>query len=954
MITKFLSFLLTLTFVATIALAEDEKSANGKIAGKVMDKATNETMVGLAVVVDGTTKASPTNIEGRYELTSLEPGTYKIVLKYLGYQTKIIDGVVVKAGQVTNLDVIMEESVTETGTVEIVSTFRKESIGALYSIQKNNISVSDGISSDVIKRSPDKSTADILKRVSGTSVQDNKFVIIRGLSDRYNFAMLNGAPLPSTEADKRAFSFDIIPSNLVDNLLINKTASPDLPGDFAGGVINISTKDFPEERFLTIGVGAGNNSVSTGKNYLTGQKAQDVPNDFKSRAAYLKLTPEEQAKQSTLFANNWSIVSKKASPILNGQLSYGNTFNLGKESKLGVIASYSGRTSENIITTDRREYENKMATRKAYSYKDTVSKVNTTNAGLLNVSYIINQNNKIALKNIINKSTDINFTNRSGVDSIGTESFVKSFSTYTLDRDLISSQLEGTNRIGESGVKLDWNLGRSSIVRNEPDWRNLEYRLSFERAADDPTAPYVAAIGNGLNKNSGFSYFSNLNEKIYNGAFNATIDLNKNNLDKESKQIVKLGLYKQYRTRTYSARALGYKTGKNFSSKGGNSIITKPSDSLFTRANIDSQIFVIDDISRAFDNYTANSNVDAAYIMFDNKILKKIRLSYGFRVEDYRQALNTSLDNGQALNVRNNVLNILPSINLTAALTEKVNLRAAASKTVSRPEFREISPLNIFDFSTSFSLNGNPALVPSTINNYDLKLEYYPSGSQLLSIGGFYKDFFNPVESSVELGNAFNTRGFTYTNASSAKSLGLEAEVRFKLEKVFNEALENFTIFANGARILSQVKLDTANSNDRALQGQSPYLLNTGLQYANKNNKISTTLLYNRIGNRIVLVGNKDIYDYYEKGRGVLDFQIAVRPVKGLEAKLNFGDILAQDVIVFQNQNPEPTTDATFFNRFTKDVFKFEKNSKYEAGTDRYITSSKIGRNISLGLSYTF
>ncbi len=244
----FLSIFMLLIMELTVAQANTEQKPKGKIIGKILDKVNNEPIIGAIVLVDGTTIGAQTNFDGQYELT-LPQGSYKILVKYVAYNTKSIDGVIVNSGKSTTLNVNMEENSKAVSEVVITSTYKRESLGSLYTIQKNNIAISDGISSDIIKRSPDRNTSDVLKRVSGASIQDNKFVVIRGLSDRYNVALINGSPLPSTEPDRRAFAFDIFPSNLLDNLTVTKAATPDLPGDFAGGVIQLNTKDFPDEPF---------------------------------------------------------------------------------------------------------------------------------------------------------------------------------------------------------------------------------------------------------------------------------------------------------------------------------------------------------------------------------------------------------------------------------------------------------------------------------------------------------------------------------------------------------------------------------------------------------------------------------------------------------------------------------------------------------------------------------
>ena len=229
---KIIFIALTLFMTATAAV-QAQTPGKGKIIGKVVDKANNEPMIGMVVQVEGTTIATQTNFDGQYELKNLNPGSYKLVFKYLGYNTKTVNEIEVSAGKTTTLNATMEEQKTDLQEVVVTSTYKKESLGSLYSIQKNNIAISDGISSDIIKRSPDRNTSEVLRRVSGASIQDNKFVVIRGLSDRYNVALINGSPLPSTEPDRRAFSFDIFPANLLDNMTITKAATPDLPGDFA-------------------------------------------------------------------------------------------------------------------------------------------------------------------------------------------------------------------------------------------------------------------------------------------------------------------------------------------------------------------------------------------------------------------------------------------------------------------------------------------------------------------------------------------------------------------------------------------------------------------------------------------------------------------------------------------------------------------------------------------------
>ncbi|QJB41505.1 carboxypeptidase-like regulatory domain-containing protein [Chitinophaga oryzae] len=291
-----------------------------KLTGKVTDKKTGEALIGVTIVVQGTGKGAVTDVEGRYAF-NMEPGTYTLDFKYMGYQTKSISDVIVKAGQPTSLDIIMDEPKSkELQEVVIRGSFKQETINALYAAQKNNAVVSDGISADLIKKSPDKNTGEVLKRVSGTSIQDNKFVVVRGLSERYNTTLMNNAQMPSTEPDKKAFSFDIIPSGLIDNITIYKTASPDLPGDFAGGAVKVSTKDFPDQRFLDLSLSTGYNTQTTFKDFYTAPPkgkydflgfddgSRALPNAYKNAAKgnYTLLDDAEKIAIAKQFPNTYS------------------------------------------------------------------------------------------------------------------------------------------------------------------------------------------------------------------------------------------------------------------------------------------------------------------------------------------------------------------------------------------------------------------------------------------------------------------------------------------------------------------------------------------------------------------------------------------------------------------------------------------------------------------------
>ncbi|MCK6693063.1 MAG: carboxypeptidase-like regulatory domain-containing protein, partial [Thermoanaerobaculia bacterium] len=245
----------------------------GSISGKIIDAKLAEGLIGCTVKVDdGAAGGAITDYEGRYMIANIPAGKHTITVTYTGYTDKRIEEVEVKNGEATTVDIALEDAANQViAEVVITANAQRSTMGALTILQKNSAFVADGISAEIIKRTPDRTTSDVIRRVSGASIQDNKFAVIRGLNDRYNIALLNGALLSSTEPDRKAFSFDLFPSAMLDNLVVVKTATPDLPGEFAGGAILVNTKDIPEENYVRVNVGGGYNTVSTFKPYMTAQ-----------------------------------------------------------------------------------------------------------------------------------------------------------------------------------------------------------------------------------------------------------------------------------------------------------------------------------------------------------------------------------------------------------------------------------------------------------------------------------------------------------------------------------------------------------------------------------------------------------------------------------------------------------------------------------------------------------
>lgn len=904
-------------------------AADGKVVGKVIDKKTNEVLIGVTVIVEGTSKGSVTDVEGRFSL-NLAPGKYSLVLQYVGYQKKILSDVIVKSSGVQELNVTLESAAKDMKEVVVTASVKKESINALLSMQKNNASISDGISAEVIRKSPDRNTSEVLKRVSGTSVQDNKFVIVRGLTDRYNAATINNAILPSSEPDRKAFSFDIVPSNLIDNILIYKTANPDLPGDFSGGVVQVMTKDIPNTSFLDVSAAIGTNSISTGKDFNPGyvgggdflgfdDGSRSLPDGFPSTSKYRGASGDQQATYAKKLPNRYGDrYDANAWPSQNYQVNWGLKKDFRNEGTFGSILSVTYRNSQNIVHSERRDYESEGISDLAFDYKDTIHRFSTNLGALANFAYKKGRH-KIAFKNLFNRLFENNNLLRRGFrDNV----YLESTGTETMIKTLLSSQLEGEHRIGKES-KFSWNLNYALTMRDQPDYHVLPYNKDSS-ALDDPKVPLEVVL------RDTYRFYSDLQDNAYGGSLNYSLPFKWMG----RKHTLKAGVLKQYKTREFSARIFRYNTGIDFADR---SLMSLPARSIFSKNNIGRNGFILEEVTNNTDKYDAWSDLNAGYVMLDNRLGEKFRLVWGVRVESFVYEVNTSDFSGEKVRVERDYLDVLPSLNLTYNMTEKTNLRLSGSRTVTRPEFREVANFSYYDFTRNAILKGNPNLERGQNTNADFRFETYPSGGEVLSASLFMKHFDKPIEQVIPAGAPASNLILTYANPNSAMSYGIEVEVRKKLSFINDAAwLENFVAFANAAIIRSKVDLKGIDYSvadpDRPMQGQSPYLINAGLQYSSPNTKWSVSALYNKVGQRIAAVGfGKEYPDIYENGRDILDFQISYKILsnKG-EIKLNVGDVLAQKSIFYQNLDDKRT---------------------YASGTDKMQYSFRYGTNFSLGLA---
>jgi TonB-dependent receptor len=451
----------------------------------------------------------------------------------------------------------------------------------------------------------------------------------------------------------------------------------------------------------------------------------------------------------------------------------------------------------------------------------------------------------------------------------------------------------------------------------------MTYAKNFDSEESDP---YYAVIQPGsANLNLGGRFYSDLAENTLSG----NLDLNIPFKVLGEKQIIKVGGLYQQRDREFNARVLGY-TATGYPAN----LFILPQDQIFNPENIKaSNGFIISDITNPSDAYTATAALTAGYVLGDFKLFEKLRFSAGARLENYDMEVNSFYFGGQQVNSVLKNADLLPSANLTYSLNEQHQLRLSASKTLSRPEFRELSPFAFYDYEEEASVQGNPNLVRGTITNYDIRYEWYPGQNQLFSVSLFYKDFINPIERNFS-STGGGTASFGFQNVASAQNYGVEVEGRKNFDFLGGWG-ENLLLFTNVAFIGSTIDLTNVDAYDpkRALQGQSPYIINSGLTANLPKWDLSTTLAYNIIGDRVAYVGTDNFADIYERHRNLLDFSVSKKLGRNGEVKLTWGDILRTDFVYYQDNNA---------------------SHKYEADVDNLMQRRNFGSTVTLGLGYRF
>lgn len=781
-------------------------------------KSSKETLVGVTVWLKnpstGKNQGASTDIDGKFTFANVAPGTYTLSSSYVGFK-EYANAAFKVANEPVSVTIELEEDSKLLADVVVKTVAKKETATALINTLKSSFIVADGLSIESIKKTPDRNVSDALKRVSGVTIQNDKFVLVRGLADRYNSALLNKTQLPSTEPDRRAFSFDIIPTALIDNIIINKGAAANLPGDFAGGLVQITTKEVSGD-FASASLGVSYGSLSTFKDFKLIESVE-FPSTFPSTNAF-RISGNGDKRAYTKLIATPGITESSSLPNFNGSVAFGV-----KRNNWNVLFSSTARNTFSSSTTERIDYLS--STDLAYKYKDINFSQTKSLSGLLNVVYL--GQNRYSWKTLANYQTEDYFLNRTGENYDNVQN-IYSNSSNAIRKMVVNTQFDAKIKT------WDFNIGYNLMLRDQPDYR-VNPTASYLNSGN----PYLTAW------RDTYRFWSVMDENAGNAAINKSLGDFK----------VGVGYLKKYRN--FKARVFRYET-----------------------------IDMLGEVTNNTDRYTADFDLANGFVMYE-KEMGLFKLNTGLRTEYNLFNIATADFSGQKVNVEREYLDLLPSLNLTYSATEKTKWRTSLSKTLARPEFREVANFAYYDFVRNAQLLGNKDLEKSDIYNIDFKWELYPKSGEIFSVGVFGKKFIKPIEQIVADGSVPSNLALTYTNPPSALVYGLEMEFR----KELNSWLD---LYSNMAFIQSEVEL---NGVKRQLQGQSNYALNGGLNFHKGNNTMNLT--YNRVGDRIASVGFQGYPDIFENSRDVIDIVFLHKFSKG-EIKLAVSDILAQPTTFYQ------------------------------------------------------
>lgn len=921
------------------------------ITGTVIDGDFNEPLPFANILVKETGEGVTSDFDGKYSI-ELPKGSYTLVFSFVGYETKEITNINVSDADYTVTDIVLN-SVAQ-GLEEVVVTVdaKRNTESSVLEIQRKSASLLDGISAQAFQKIGANDIASAVKNVPGVSVQGGKYVYVRGLGDRYSKSILNGVDIPGLDPDRNTIQMDLFPTNMLSNVLVIKSARADLPADFTGGVIDIITKDFPAKQEFSISASMSfNPDMHFNDNYLSYEGGQtdflgfdDGTRKDKIFNTFLGNAYDPRLNATTTGLTTINHISNQFNPQMapnndtsgmnyNFGVSYGNQFNFDNGHSFGFLGSLSYRKEQTVFENTQDNIYNFSPNRTELSFEEnrlqtgTIGGENIIASGLFGMTYKTNASkfkfNALHIQN--GESTSGRFRQLTRFSD-----FID-FNKFNLEyneRSISNGTLSGLHNLTESQFKVEWTLSGTQAKVHDKDVRNTTFQdeegiFSFQENTEPKRIWRTLDEYNLVGK----------------------VDLTKRFTFLKEDAVLKFGAFSSLKERDFSIAQ--YSVSSNFTSERDWANYGGDPNQLFNPVNLisptnDSGTYINPQttIRQDANIFNARQQNLAAYVSNEFNISPKLKSIIGFRFENYQvfyTGENSQL--GQVFNDEQIISenNLFPSTNFIYSLTDNKNLRFAYSLTTARPSFKEASIAEIYDPLSNLFFIGNINIKPTYIDNFDLRYEAFGEDAQLFAMSLFYKNLTDPIEIGFV---AASTSNYKPLNLENANVFGIELEVRQKLSN-WIAGLRNFNLNFNGSYIISdekysedELKLRTLGLRDgetlgtsRPLQGQSPYLINAGLDYNNTDKGIRGGFYYNVQGKTLEVVGDGFYPDVFTMPFHSLNFNFTKQ---------------------FKNN--------TSLTLRVRNLLDDERESLFEGygGTTEYFRLRHIGRSFSLGYSIKF
>ena len=863
----------------------------GRIAGRIVDARTGAGLTDVGVQVVGAVPGSTSSgvmsgVDGRYSLPRVRAGTVTLHIRRLGYQPKTITGIVVPVSGAVEQDVTLEAAMVQLEATVVSAAAERGTVSAALDQQRVATGIVNAVTSEQIQRSPDSDAAQAVQRVSGVTVQDGRYVFVRGLGERYTTTSLNGARLPSPEPERKVVPLDLFPAGLLQTITTSKTFTPDQPGDFSGATVDIRTREFPAQRLVTYSASVGANDAAFGKAlpiargvggeaFALAGGARNLPPGLRA-AGYLRSTPRsEYPILINSMRNVWSLDRENGRANVSGTVSVGGNTPVFNQ-RIGYLFSSTYSYGQEVAAEQERAIpivgpndEPLVANR----FVGTTGRSSVLWGGIANFSTLLGPRTRLTWNNTYTRTADDEA--RFEVGTIEAELGLPIDVTRMryVERSVYSSQLGGEHSLN-ANHQLDWGASFAGVARDEPDRSELTYVRSEDPATGDLTRLWYQT-GQGA-----IRMFSELDERAYELRANYQFSFGL----AQRRHALKLGGLGRYTDRTSDNRVYGI-AGDNLTEEQRRLAPEEIFGGRFSQPG--SSALDLRALAQG-GSYDARDALAAGYAMLDYGLSTRLRFIGGTRIEASNVEVDALSSLGESVRSDPEYVDVLPSLALNYALTETQNLRVSASQTLARPEYRELTPIITRDVIGGVFQRGNSNLERTLIQNGDLRWEWYPNRGEVISVAVFAKNFDKPIE------RTFAQQGSSvisdFVNAKGATNYGVEFEVRKGLG-FLTEVLTPITAFSNVTLMESDIRLGesrgASTDPNRRMVGQAPYVVNGGFTYLSARGRTSATVLYNRVGPRIREAGVQPLPNSIEQARDVLDFSLRFPVGRSLAARFD-------------------------------------------------------------------